>query len=77
MKLSQKINHTEFINNVKKCEGDVHFISSQGDHLNLKSTLSQFLFGVAANTPDLLLMGEIYCDVENDYELLKKYCEEF
>lgn len=73
MYLIPNINLTEFLQIVLKCKGEVYFSSKDGDVLNLKSALSQYVFATVCNSPDFCLLGEISCDSDEDRELLKKY----
>lgn len=47
MKLRDKIDYSAFLRNVQKCSGEVLLVTPEGDQLNLKSTLSQFVFTAA------------------------------
>lgn len=43
MKLKKNINVQAFLETVKKCDGNVYFKTIEGDQLNLKSLLSQYI----------------------------------
>lgn len=73
MKLTKNADLAAFLRTVGCCTGDVFFSSRQGDYLDLKSTLSQYLFSVAAGDHALLLEGDISCDNEQDRALLRPY----
>lgn len=47
MRLKKNISIPAFICAVNNCSGDVLFLTSEGDRLNLKSTFSQFIFASA------------------------------
>lgn len=47
MKFKDKIDYSAFLKNVQKCSGEVLLVTPEGDQLNLKSTLSQFVFAAA------------------------------
>lgn len=47
MKLKENIDYAEFFRTVQKCAGEVLLVTPEGDRLNLKSTLSQFVFAAA------------------------------
>ena len=49
MRLKKNVSLKDFIDTVKRCQHDVYFESNEGDHLNLKSTISQFVFASAGN----------------------------
>mgnify|MGYP001118793782 CR=1 FL=1 len=43
MKLKSDADTISFLNAVKACAGEVYFVTSEGDRLNLKSILSCYL----------------------------------
>jgi len=75
LKLKRNADILSFMDAVQKCRHDVCLDTSEGDHLDLKSTLSQFVFAsaVAAKLPDL--EAEIRCGKE-DLPALGPYLEE-
>lgn len=72
MKLKPEIDLSAFLKTIQSCTNDVIFETDEGDRLNLKSTLSQFIFtaAVAARLPDI--PGRICCDGQ-DVPLLQKF----
>lgn len=74
MKLFKNIDTISFLEDVKKCSGEVFFESEEGDRLNLKSTLSQYIFFVADFNYKVLEKGKLSFD-DTDFEILKKYFE--
>lgn len=46
MILKNKSEISDFVHAAEKCAGEVFFEDEQGDRLNLKSELSQFVFAV-------------------------------
>lgn len=73
MKINTHADYSDFIKQVEKCSGDVFFDSNEGDHLNLKSKLSQFLLmSVILGNTDMP-GGEIRCEKDADYALLRNY----
>ncbi|MBQ4427065.1 MAG: hypothetical protein IJP67_00690 [Oscillospiraceae bacterium] len=54
MKLKETQLSAEFLSAVQKCAGEVYFDTSAGDHLNLKSELSELVFTVIINKLDAL-----------------------
>ena len=56
-----KIKNVEkFLETVNKCSGDVYLDTTEGDHLNLKSKLTQYvalanIFGGEANLGELVI----------------------
>lgn len=74
MRLNKNIDIVSFLNDVKKCNGEVLFETKEGDRLNLKSALSQYVFFIA-DTKDLIIQkGELTFNNEN-YDILEKYLE--
>lgn len=75
MKLKKYFDITAFMDAVQRCGKDVYFNTADGDHLNLKSVLSQFVFAsaVAAKLPEL--KSEIVCR-EEDFPILLPFLEE-
>lgn len=75
MHLQPDCDISAFIANVKKCDGDVFFRTSEGDSLNLKSMLSQYLFASISGNTDFLAEGRVICSTESDYGKLAGYLE--
>jgi len=73
MKLKKDIKLSSFILAAQKCAGEVLFITPDGDRLNLKSTLSQFVFSVAISSTIPLHAGDVLCALPDDYALLEEY----
>lgn len=74
--LKRPINTIAFINAVKNCSGDVFLQTKEGDRLNLKSSLCQYIFAFASvsdNTEDFLINAELTCAAKEDYRLLSDY----
>ncbi len=70
MKLKEKIDMIQFLRNIQKCSSDVWFLSDEGDRLNLKSTLSQYIFSSITNQQKMIQSGNIECADEGDYQVL-------
>lgn len=75
MKLKPKTNFVDFLKSVQDCKNDVYFNSADGDQLNLKSLLSQYIFTSVKANNKLIKTGEIVCKNEQDYEYLSNYLE--
>lgn len=76
-KLKKDADLAKFLIAVKSCKDDVFFDSSEGDVLNLASTLSQYVFCSIAGQESLLENGTIRCNNSADYTLLSDFlCEE-
>ena len=74
MRLKADVNVTEFIRQVERCSQDV-FLQTEEDNLNLKSTLSQYVFVVIEENPGVRGKAQVVCEDEADYELLGAYLE--
>lgn len=73
MHLKEEINILDFLTVVKKCRGEVLFETEDGDSLNLKSLLSEYLFSMVASNRNYILSGQVVCRMEEDYELLEEF----
>ena len=65
----------KFLEDVKKCENEVFFESTEGDKLALHSALSQFILYSICNQPQLSANALIRCFGEHDREILLPYFE--
>ena len=75
MKLKQSIDVNAFLEAAKKCGGTVFFQTTEGDILNLKSLLSQYVLMSIMRNDNLLKTGQIICVQEEDYQLLTDFLE--
>lgn len=69
----------QFLAVVKKCRDDVYLTTAEGDHLNLKSRLCQYIFAFASRSDasDALLKNAVIeCSCSQDYILLSDYLSE-
>ena len=73
MKLRSLNQYIDFMEAVQHCEAEVYFCSEEGDRLNLKSTLSQFLFATVCGDREFLARGYVECAAEQDYARLAPY----
>lgn len=73
MKLRKDINAIDFIKMIKKCENEVLFQTPEGDSLNLKSLLSQYIFASILENPELIESGKIVCNSKKDSMLLFQF----
>lgn len=69
MYLNSSVDIVRFLSAVKKCREDVFLETVEGDRLNLKSTLSQYVFAVCANGRGFLDQARIICTEEDAGEL--------
>lgn len=73
MHLREDINIMDFLLAVKGCSGEVLFETEDGDSLNLKSLLSEYLFSMVASNRNYVLSGRVVCRTEEDYRLLGNF----
>ena len=72
MKLKQGIDLSAFLKTVQQCAGEVIFETDEGDRLDLKSTLSQFVFTAAMAARLSSTTGHICCETQ-DLPLLENF----
>lgn len=65
----------EFLSAVRHCSADVYFETEEGDCLNLKSVLSQYILCTLVSEPALLASGSIRLSNRSDMEYLTDYLE--
>lgn len=75
MKIKKNIDITAFLKTVKNCEGSVYFKTIEGDQLNLKSLLSQYILVSIAGNEELMDNGVVDCSQEKDFALLAQYLQ--
>lgn len=71
--LNEKTDLVSFLETVKQCKQDVLLKTAEGDVLNLKSTLSQYLFA-AISDRETVLKNIAVCCAKEDMQRLKCYC---
>lgn len=71
--LRDDIDLAAFFSAVNRCNGEVIFLSTQGDRLNLKSALCQYLFTSVYLHRDIELDGTISCEDSADEALLRPF----
>lgn len=75
MKIKKGIDINAFLDTIKKCEGNVYYKTIEGDQLNLKSLLSQYILISIIDNPDLTDNGVIDCTREQDFALLGEFLQ--
>ncbi len=75
MKIKANINVPAFLDNVRKCTGNVFFKTIEGDQLNLKSLLSQYILVSIINNRELMENGVVDCSEESDMALLAQFLD--
>lgn len=73
MKLKPDANIPKFLQAVSECRGAVHFTTAEGDNLNLKSSLSQFVFAAVIAGQLQKFDGEIVVKNSTDRKLLSHF----
>lgn len=66
---------SKFIRRIDECKGDILFRTNQGDVLNLRSTLSAYVFAALAGTPELLYTGWVECCTAEDAARMSEFFE--
>ena len=75
MKLKSGIDFVDFFKAVQKCPGSVLFCTDEGDRLDLKSVLSQYLLTAVSMNPKIIDMGRIVCGSTEDEAVLAGFLE--
>ncbi|MDF2514125.1 MAG: hypothetical protein K0S04_3991 [Herbinix sp.] len=73
MHLKETIDIKQFLLQIKKCNSDVFYETTEGDILNLSSALSQYVFCSITIQPEYWVTGTVRCSNEKDYEVLADY----
>lgn len=71
--LKTDIDIQDFLNQVQKCNSEVLYETPEGDHISLRSTLSQCLFCSIATDPLQLKKGCLRIQKEEDKLILKEF----
>lgn len=69
MKLKKKIDLVSFVKKVKECESEVCLVTEDGDRLDLKSALAQYVLVTLSKQETLLENSEIICSLEDEKQL--------
>lgn len=72
-KLKDDVNIVDFLGSAKKCNHDVNFVTDEGDCINLKSTLAQYIFAVAVQSQEVSVNGYVQCEDDDYNEILKDF----
>lgn len=75
MQLKPDLYLPDFFRAVHTCQGNVSFRTPEGDCLNLKSTLSQFVFAAALAGQINELNGTLHCSAEDEL-ILKPFLQD-
>lgn len=74
MRLNPNVNIPAFLQAVQACKGKVCFVTQEGDILNLKSVLSQFVFTTVIAGKLQSFEGLITVEDPQDEIRLRNYC---
>ena len=77
MKLKKDVKLVTFLQEARLCTGEVYYKTDEGDVLNLKSQLSQYIFlaAMSSGRESTMPEGRILCDLQEDCERLKAFLE--
>lgn len=75
MTLKPDADWNDFLQAVHACKGEVQFETVEGDQLNLKSALSQFIFTAVVTGQLKTFRGQILCE-EQDLPLLAPFLQD-
>lgn len=73
VRLKEDADIVKFLDRAKRCKGDISLCTKEGDVLNLKSVLTQYICVVIANEKDILSDSCIVLDQDSDQELLEEF----
>lgn len=71
MSFKLNVDYRDFFDNVNQCKDEVWLLTDGGDKLNLKSTLSQYVYVVMNG--ELNIGGTVYCEDSQDYSFLESF----
>lgn len=72
-RLRDQISYSAFLQKVKKCSGEVLYLTEDGDTLNLRSALSQLLFSASFMNRDAAKNARISFSDMKDAEILSEF----
>ena len=67
------VNLKEFFKAVLKCKGDVELVTGDGDKLNLRSTLCQYIAMTQMFDEENNIKWELALSDPDDYDILEPY----
>lgn len=76
MRIAENLNEQAFLDAVSRCSGEVLFSTTEGDRINLKSRLCQYIFALIIRNKELMAEAQVVCERENDYALLREFLEQ-
>ncbi len=75
MNLKKDFNMADLMEVARDCTGDVFFHSVEGDIINLKSLLSQYMLASIVCKPGLLVNARVVCTQDEDYARLADFLQ--
>ena len=73
MHIKTNIDIVHFLKQVQKCNAEVLFETPEGDRIALRSTLSQYIFCAIASNAELLKIGSVRFEQEEDKTFLQDF----
>lgn len=73
MDIKEIVNIKDFFKAILKCKGDVELVTGDGDKLNLRSTLCQYLAVTQMFDEENNLQWELSLSEPSDYDILKPF----
>ena len=73
MKINPNVNIPRFLQAVQSCRGAVRYTTPEGDDLNLKSALSQFVFAAVIAGQLEEMHGDIKFQDPEDLSVVQKF----
>ena len=73
MKIKPNANIPRFLQAVQSCRGAVRYTTPEGDDLNLKSTLSQFVFAAVVAGQLEEMHGDIKLQNSEDFSVVQSF----
>ena len=71
--LRTDVDLTRFLRTVQSCDAEGTLHSAEGDILNLKSQLTEYIFLAASTRPHFLSKGTVCCQNPNDYRIIHEF----
>ncbi len=75
MKIKNISNPKRFFETVNQCQGSVELVTSEGDRLNLKSTLCQYIALTQMFKDARIADVDLVVSEQEDYETLQEFLE--
>ena len=73
MKIKPNANIPRFLQAVQSCQGAIHYTTPEGDDLNMKSALSQFVFAAVVAGQLEEIHGDIKLQNSEDLSVVQSF----